>query len=50
MMQGLLKLEGFEIGRNYTATLIKKMGIEAAGPTARSLILAIRCIPMCCGK
>ena len=29
MMQGLLKQEGFEIGRKHTATLMKKMGIEA---------------------
>lgn len=29
MMQGLLKQEGFEVGRKHTATLMKKMGIEA---------------------
>ncbi len=29
MMQGLLKQEGFEIGRKHTATLMKKMGIAA---------------------
>jgi putative transposase len=29
MMQGLLKQEGFEIGRKHTATLMKKMGICA---------------------
>jgi putative transposase len=29
MMQGLLKQEGFEIGRKHTATLMKKTGIEA---------------------
>ena len=29
MMQGLLKQEGFEIGRKHTATLMKKMGVEA---------------------
>ena len=29
MMQGLLKQEGFSVGRKHTATLMKKMGIEA---------------------
>lgn len=29
MMQGLLKQEGFAVGRKHTATLMKKMGIEA---------------------
>jgi putative transposase len=29
MMQGLLKQEGFEIGRKHTATLMKKVGVEA---------------------
>ncbi len=29
MMQGLLKQEGFEVGRKHAATLMKKMGIEA---------------------
>jgi putative transposase len=29
MMQGLLRQEGFSIGRKHTATLMKKMGIEA---------------------
>ncbi len=29
MMQGLLKQDGFEIGRKHTARLMKKMGIEA---------------------
>ena len=29
MMQGFLKQEGFEVGRKHTATLMKKMGIEA---------------------
>lgn len=29
MLQGLLKGEGFDVGRLHVATLIKKMGIEA---------------------
>ena len=29
MMQGLLKQEGFAVGRKHTTTLMKKMGIEA---------------------
>jgi putative transposase len=29
MMQGLLQQEGFGVGRKHTATLMKKMGIEA---------------------
>ena len=29
MLQGLLKQEGFEVGRLHVATLMKRMGIEA---------------------
>ena len=29
MMQGFLKQEGFGVGRKHTATLMRKMGIEA---------------------
>jgi putative transposase len=29
MLQGLLKREGFEVGRLHVKTLMRKMGIEA---------------------
>ena len=50
MLQGLLKKEGFEVGRRHVATLMKRMAIEAcnAGQIPRSPRPATRSIPICC--
>lgn len=37
MLQGLLKQEGHQVGRLHVATLMRKMGIEAALPAAQHL-------------